>query len=143
MILQRDGRMEIMNPWIKKNGCYLMCLLFYINKFTNTELSPESMAGPMFRLFVRNGWMSDAAWIKDPEAILGWGGVQCEYADKHEPPTRVCGEGEFEILYFRHPEVGGHFVCGDGNGNVTYDPWGVSRAATEGTLVSKRVFAKS
>jgi len=48
--------------------------------------------------------------------------------------------GILEVLYFEHPDVGGHFVAGDGSEHVTYDPWGVSVAATEGTLVSKRVF---
>ena len=140
MILQRDGRLK---PEIQKHGCYLMCLLWYANKFTNMSLSPEMINGGMWNLLVKRGWMTDKAYIMDPEAILDWCGVKATYSGKHETPDVFCGEREFEILYWKHPEVGGHFTAGDGKGRVTYDPWGISRAATEGALLSKRIFRRA
>ena len=137
MILQRDGRLR---PEIQANGCYLFCLLWYANKFTNMSLSAEMISNGIYRLLMKHKWMDEQAYINDPEAILNWCGVDCTYTDKHETPDRMCGPKEFEILYWKHPSVGGHFTAGDGRGRVTYDPWGVSKAATEGALISKRIF---
>ena len=64
------------------------------------------------------------------------------YPDRHEPPDRVCAPNEFEVLYWKHTELGGHFTGGDGNGVCTFDPWGWGRIAREGTLVSKRIFRR-
>jgi len=139
MILQRDGRL---GPEIHKSGCYLMSLLWFANKFTNMSLSAETIDAGLFTLFVRNKWMNDQAYILKPEAILNWCGVKCVYTDAHEPPGRMCDKKEFEILYWRHPDLGGHFTAGDGKGRCTYDPWGESKAVAEGMLLSKRIFKR-
>ena len=120
-----------------------MCLLWYANKFTNLQVEPSTVSEEMFLLFMRHGWMTEQAYIQNPQAILNWCGVNCTYTGRHEPPERQCEDDEFEILYWKHPEVGGHFTAGDGAGRVTYDPWGVSKAASEGTLISKRIFRRS
>jgi len=140
VILQKDGRLQ---TEIQKHGCYYMSLLWYANKFTNMSLSVELIDAALFKRFVINEWMSEGAYILDPEAILNWCGVKCYYTNKHEDPDVICGPTEFEILYWRHPEVGGHFTAGDGKGRVTYDPYGVSKAASEGTLMSKRIFRRT
>lgn len=140
MILQRDGRLR---PAIQESGCYYMSLLWYINKFTNASLSAETINDGMFTLFMKRGWLTEDAFVNSPQQILNWGGVDCVYTDQHEPPDRVCADNEFEILYWKHPQSGGHFTAGNGFGICTYDPWGVSKSATEGTLVSKRIFVRS
>ena len=137
MILQRDGRFR---KEIQEEGCYLMCILWFANKFTNMQIEPSSVSDGMYTLFMRHGWMNERCRILDPEAMLNWCGVDCVYTDRHETPSRMCDKREFEILYWKHPEYGGHFTAGDGRGRVTYDPWGVSKAATEGALISKRIF---
>ena len=139
MILQRDGRLR---QEIQEHGCYLMSLLWWANKFTNMQVEPSAVNDRMYVLFMRHLWMDEQAYILDPEGILNWCGVDCTYTDKHETPDRMCSEKEFEILYWKHPSVGGHFTAGDGRGRVTYDPWGVSKAATEGALISKRIFVR-
>jgi len=140
MILQIDGRLK---PEIHKHGCYLLCLLYFANKFTNMEVDPASVNDGMWKLFTRREWMNEQAYILNPEAILNWCGVNCTYTNTHETPDRICDDREFEILYWRHPETGGHFTAGNGKGIVTYDPWGVSKAATEGALMSKRIFRRA
>lgn len=136
MILQRDIRLK---KEIVEYGCYLMCLLYFANKYTNTPLSPNRINGSLWYKFLQNNWMQSNCFIRDPGAILRALGLKADYTDKHEPPEYPCKANEIEILYFKGPE-GGHFVCGDGRGHVTYDPWGVSRAVSEGELVSKRIF---
>ena len=137
MILQRDERLK---KQIQDEGCYFMSILFLVNKYTNIKLSTEFI-NQIFDVLVSVKAMSPDCYILDPEDIFNYLGMDVEYTDQHEAPTRLCEDDEIEILYFFGP-AGGHFVAGDGRGNVTYDPWGVSRAVTDGRLVSKRIFRR-
>lgn len=137
MILQTDSRLR---KEIHDDGCYYMSILFLVNKYTGLELSADFIDA-MFDMFVSIGAMSRECYILDPDRIFGHLGLKVKYTDMHERPERKCRPDEIEILYFFGP-AGGHFVAGDGNGNVTYDPWGASRAVAEGRLVSKRIFRR-
>lgn len=137
MILQRDGRMR---KEIQEYGCALMSILWFANKFTNMQIDPASVSDGMYVLFQRHGWMTDTCKILKWQEIFNWCGVKCTYTNRHEPPDRYCDDDEFEILCWKHPVYGWHFTAGDGAGRCTYDPYGVSKAATEGTLISKRIF---
>ncbi len=118
MILQRDPRMR---EEIKKNGCYLMSLLYLANKLTNVPLSAQLITGDLFDVFVANGWMNANCYILNPERILRYFGVEASYTGVHEKPDRPCAAGEIEVLYFKHPTAGGHFVAGDGSGHIAFD----------------------
>lgn len=139
MILQRDLRLR--KP-IREYGCYYMCLLYIANKYTNVPLTIQRINNQLYHKHVQNGAMTANCFIRHPDTILRGLGLKATYTNRHESPDYQCADSEIEILYFRHPEYRGHFVCGDGRGNVTYDPWGVSIAATEGKLVSKRIFRR-
>lgn len=117
-----------------------MCLLFLANKHRNVSLTIQKINNSLYFKYVQQGTMTAQCFVKKPDTILRGLGLKATYTDRHEPPDYQCGPNEIEILYFTHPVAGGHFVCGDGKGNVTYDPWGVSKSATEGTLESKRIF---
>jgi hypothetical protein len=123
-----------------------MSILFLCNKYTNREISPE-LINELYHVFQKHthhgkSWMDEECTINYPQHIFGYLGLDVKYTDRHEPPARICNSRQIEILYFHHPEYGGHFVCGDGLGRVTYDPWGVSMAATKGELKSKRIFRR-
>lgn len=137
MILQRDTRLRV--P-IREHGCYYMSLLYLMNKFTNYPLSVQKINGQIYFGAIQQGHMTSQCYIQDPSGLLKWLGWRATYTGEHETPDYECGPNEAEILYFYHPEVGGHFVVGDGKGHVAYDPWGVSRTATAGVLKSKRIF---
>jgi len=138
MILQRDRRL---NSNIQKYGCYFMSILWHINRLRNIALD-DSVIESFYEEAVRLGYMGETCWIRDPDGIFALGGLQTKYTQEHAPSTRVCADDEIEILKWVHPDGSprSHFVAGDGLGNTTYDPWGVSRAATEGRLESKRIF---
>jgi hypothetical protein len=137
MILQRDPRLR---PEIQEWGCYYMCLLWWANKLTNIALDTR-IINHLFVTFDRHGWLLSDCFVQDPTAILQYLGVDAEYTDKHEPPTRQCGPHEFEIIKWVLPRTGSaHFAAGNGRGTVTYDPWGISQAVTSGRLDSKRIF---
>jgi hypothetical protein len=138
MILQRDPRLRAaINDW----GCYLCSIFFLVNKYTNRELSTD-LINTLYHVFHKRRWIDEECTILNPNAIFGYLGMDVKYTDRHERPSRTCAHDEVEILYFEHPQYGGHFVVGDGWGHVAYDPWGVSRTATDGTLVSKRIFRR-
>jgi len=137
VILQRDQRLR---PNIKRWGCYYMSILFLANKYKNTPFSVTTINNNFYLGNVQRGAMDKQCFIKDPDAVFASAGLKVQYTGKHEDKTRACKRGEIEILYYEHPDLGGHFVAGDGRGNVAYDPWGVSMAVEEGELVSKRIF---
>lgn len=147
MILQRDKRLL---PEIQKQGCYFMSLLFFINKFTNNRWTTDSING-FYKAMVEMDYIHadsdftrvdiEDATIINPERILRMKGLIVNYNDRHDPPGYICGPNEFEILKFVNGSMG-HFVCGDGEGNVTYDPWGESSTVAFGVLRSKRIFKR-
>ena len=85
--------------------------------------------------------MTTGCFINSPDTLLRILGWPAKYTGVHEGPEYECKDDEVEILRF---ELGNqsHFVVGDGNGRVTYDPMGVSKTVAEGRLVSKRIFRK-
>ena len=138
MILQRDSRLKAeINEW----GCYLMSILFLVNKYTNRELSPD-IINELYHTFHKKGWIDEEIRILDPNSIFAYLGLSVRYTDRHESPEVECREDEIEILRWEHSVYGGHFTVGNGKGVCTYDTWGVSHAATEGTLASKRIFRR-
>ena len=145
MILQKDKRLI---PELREAGCYFMSICFLLNKYQGTEWSPE-LINEFYQKVAAKGFVladedftsvSDYdATIKNPEAIFVEKGLYVRYTDKHELPSRICGEDEFEILKFVHGNHT-HFVVGTGCGQVAYDPWGVSDTVKYGHLDSKRIF---
>jgi len=142
MILQRDPRL---NDRINKFGCYLMFIFYNVNKYTNYMFDPP-IINDLYEVFIGHGYVDHDCYIIDPEAIFSFLDMPVKYTDKHESIFRRCREDEFEALMFRldrprhKPWI--HFTAGSGNGTVTYDPWGCSRAVAEGRLVSKRIFRR-
>lgn len=137
MILQIDQRLRV--P-INKYGCYFMSLLFLINKYTNLALSAAWINGRIYTGAMQKGFMDANCYMIDPTGFCKWLGWDATYTGKHEPPGYVCKPGEVEILRYEHQKYGAHFVVGDGNGGVAYDPYGVSLSVKEGELKSKRIF---
>lgn len=138
MILQRDTRLP---ENIRTDGCYFMSLLWWANKLANVPLDTSRIQDVIYPHCLSHKWLNRELYIFDPDAILAYLGVDARYHGQHDAPTRVCGDNEFEILLFHYsPKDWYHFTAGDGLGNVTYDPWGVSITATRGSLKSKRIF---
>jgi len=137
MILQTDRRLR---EKIREEGCYFMCLLWYGNKYGHYELDPDKI-NELYKLFVDNDWMTEKCKILHPNNIINLLGVRALYTDRHEKPSRMCKDGEFEILCFGLGDML-HFTAGDGKGHITYDPMGESKTARDGLLMSKRIFMR-
>ena len=135
MILQRDARL---NAAIHKFGCYMMDILFLCNKYKNVELSAGDI-NDLYILFIDAKYMDEECFINDPASIFGFMGLPVYYYDRHDSPDYMCGKDEIEILHFQYIDWK-HFVTGDGQGHVAYDPYGMSKAVRLGELKDKRVF---
>ena len=117
-----------------------MSILFLVNKYTNFPLSAD-LINKLYHEFNKYGWMDQECTILNPNAIFGHLKMDVRYTDRHEPPERKTMKSEVEILKFTSPH-GSHFVVGDGNGNVAYDPYGISKAVRDGSIESKRIFRR-
>ena len=142
MILQRDPRL---NDKINKYACYLMFIFYNVNKYTNYMFDPP-IINDLYKAFVEHGYIDRDCYVIDPEAIFGFLDMPVKYTGKHESIFRRCRGDEIEALMFRldrpNRRPWKHFTAGSGNGTVTYDPYGISRAVAEGRLVSKRIFRR-
>lgn len=135
MILQIDPRLR---PEIQEFGCYLMSVLFFVNKYTNLPLSPD-IINQLYTRFIPLGWMDEQCTILNPNAIFGYLKLPVLYHDRYDPPDYICKPDEIEILKWENGNQS-HFTAGNGHGIVTYDPMGCAKTVKYGKLVSKRVF---
>jgi len=115
-----------------------MSILFLSNKYTNCELSCGSILD-VYTIAIDGGWMDDECFINDPEAIFSFMGLPVYFYDRHDPPFYSCQKDEIEILKFQYINWQ-HFVVGDGQSHVAYDPYGTSKAVRLGELKDKRIF---
>ena len=137
MILQRDTR--LLEP-IRRWGCYFMSILFLTNKYKNVHLSADYI-NELYGILIGKWVMDSKCFIKDPEGVFSWVGMNVKFSDRHEPVDYACLPREIEILRYQ-VDAWIHFVVGDGQGHVAYDPWGDSRAVREGVLQDKRIFRR-
>lgn len=123
---------------IQKDGCYFMDLLYHGARLSGQPMSVERV-NQLYSIAVAEGMMRSDCYILDPAGILSLAGARVEYLGKM-PSEYTCKEDEFEILRMTRGEVS-HFVCGNGIGIVTYDPWRPSSQTAEyGNVHSKRIF---
>lgn len=140
MILQIDPRLKSDPAWAE-NGCALMSCFFFVNKFTNYPFDPKAIL-TLGQFFRENHLVEKDLRILDWERIFNFfPSMYVHYTDRHEPPSRMCHDKEFEILQWYNPRTGlKHFTAGNGYGYETYDPLGTSVTVKEGFLQTKRIF---
>jgi hypothetical protein len=149
MILQRDQWIEVNYPEIRDNGCYLFSIVWFAVMYEHISVSAQSICEELYPRAVKRGYVGNEAyplWMINSEGVFGLLGMDVEYRG-HFPSDYQCKAGEFEILKYHHRmNDWDHFVAGNGQGIVTYDPWGAvapynySITVSEGVLESKRIF---
>jgi len=140
LILQNDSRLR---SEIRRFGCYFMDLLWHANRLKRVELDTDIIR-QLYIEFVGKGWMHKDCYIKNPDSILGFFGLPV--TTRKESRYYFCSPNEFEVLKYSvslNHGTWNHFVAGDGFSHVTYDPYGVSRAVSEGMLIDKRIFRRN
>jgi len=136
MILQTDARL---NRAINKYGCYFFSILFLGVKHTRYALDCGEILD-LYLVAIDNGYMDEDLYIEDPDGIFSMMNLVTRYSGKHESNFYECKKDEIEILRYIHPEGYGHFVAGDGEGHIAFDPMGMSQAVKHGYMASKRIF---
>ena len=118
-------------------GCYFLSLLHVAERVSGKDIDPA-------RAYVAcrdEGLIRVDCFVNDPPEVLaryaggGW-------TVRKEPANYQCLKDEIEILYFERVSPGviyPHFVVGDGNGKVLWDPWKGSLTVSAGQLKSKRI----
>lgn len=151
MILQRDPWIAANYPQIKDGGCYLFSLIWFGVVYGHVSVDAQFICEDLYPMMTKRHYIGKEGvplFILRPDLILEMLGVDVEYRG-HMPADYVCKSGEFEILKYHHrANDWDHFVAGNGNGIVTYDPWGAvdpydhSITVSEGVLESKRIFKR-
>jgi hypothetical protein len=124
-----------------EEGCYFLCLVHLAEQITGERIDAiPVLLEALDKTLVKTDCtvlaaekvmqlMTGVAWIKSHE-------------DADYRPT----DGQLEVLRFERKTGAAtwvHFVVGDGEGSVVYDPLGSSRTVREGTLVAKRIFTRA
>lgn len=120
-----------------EGGCYFLSLLYLSEKISGADIDPLEA----YEVAVSLGMMGEDCFVKAPSAVLDFY-AGSKWAVTKEAAHYATQEGELEILRYERPTPGntfGHFVVGDGEGSVEWDPLGQSRTVKDGSLVSKRI----
>jgi hypothetical protein len=121
-----------------ESGCYLLCM---VKIAEDLQGGRRIDAVEKYLECVHQGYCREDCFILNPTAIMhylygGW------WQWKKEEANYKPHGGEFEILRYEWPtpsKIWSHFVLGDGQGGVAYDPLGHSNTVANGDVVSKRI----
>lgn len=146
MVLQTDKELgAFINEW----GCYFCSLLavaeeqrkkvFEAHEVMSIYLAAMHVGIISKEVWDENGRPKDGCTVLDPDALLrlagGKGSVRKVDGSGYKAAT-----GEWQILRFHNQRTGfSHFVLGDGNGKVRFDPLGHSVTVKEGRVVDQRI----
>jgi hypothetical protein len=138
---------------IGRTGCYFLSILKLAEKWGG----PRRDALLEYENAVGRGTLGNDCMVLDAGRLLsiltnnGWTCLKA--GPGHELPlTYQCASAEeLEILRYERPVEPGdtasseraHFVVGDGQGKLSWDPYGESRTVRVGKVVSKRVFRRT
>lgn len=128
------------NNVIRKYGCYVLSIakIAYDEK-AFCEDNVRCRIATNIEIGKALGYLTANLRVLDPVKMFVLFGLLVKYNDRHDPPHEMCRPEQREILYFENGNMG-HFVVGNGMGDVAWDPWLNSNTVQYGKLVSKRIF---
>jgi len=126
---------------IAAEGCYFLSLLRAAENETGEYIDPYAT----YLKAVALHYMGDDCYITDPAALMQLVTGK-RWAVSKESRSFQATANDIEILRFERVETSktwAHFVLGDGQGAVEYDPYGDSKTVRSGALISKRIFRRA
>ena len=132
-----EARQKIMLE-LGTGGCYFLSLIHIAEDLYGGR---RIDAVERFEEAKRSGLCLEDGFILHPEGIMSLLYPAPWYYHK-EGAGYAPMSGEFEVLRYERPTpkvIYSHFVVGDGQGGVAYDPLGKSETVEHGTLQSKRI----
>jgi hypothetical protein len=119
---------------IGDSGCYFLSLLRLYGY--------EMQAPSLFIDFTRLKWLDEDCYVRDPAAICNFLDNTKRHRVVYAAADYILQPDEREILRYERKTTGttfSHFVVGNGQGRVEWDPLGDSLTVKNGSLVSKRI----
>jgi hypothetical protein len=131
-----EPRQKIMLS-LGEGGCYVLSMVHVAEDLGGHRIDAVKAYLDLVRVGIlrEDGYVNDASAVMEALAGGQWG-------VRKEGPDYTPKSGEFEILRFERPTpkvIYSHFVLGDGQGRVRYDPLGGSQTMALGSVVSKRI----
>lgn len=120
---------------IGEYGCYFLSIIRAAEKRTGQSVNPIAAYCDM----QAKGYLGAHCFMEKPDAMLSEL-AGAPFSVRRESKFYRAKGGEIEVLRYEWKH-GGHFVLGDGRGQVAYDPLGESNTVKYGTLESKRIFS--
>ena len=123
---------------IGRYGCYFLSIVEAAERETGKNF-------PIMSTFLdmsKRGYIGEDSYILAPDRIMTELTGKA-YAVRHESKSYKAKAGEIEILRYewrRKGDVSAHFVLGDGNGRVAFDPLDGANTVKNGVVESKRIF---
>ena len=136
MLRQNDERLNPISTW----GCAFCSCLYIIEKVTEKTFSPKEILNLWF-LNLAEGDIDIESSMENWQGVINDVVPGLKYLG-HFSPNYVPSHDEYEILLYEREDGYKHFVVGDGQGCVEWDPWENSRTVSEGKLTSKRIFKR-
>jgi hypothetical protein len=132
-----EPRQKIMLA-LGEGGCYFLCLI-RLAESLHSDYRIDAV--PTYLQAIKDKNLQEDCTVLNPAGIMQtlYGG---RWYYHKEGISYKCGPGEFEILRYERPtpaKVFSHFVLGNCNGGIEYDPLGESHTVANGYLVSKRI----
>ena len=122
-------------------GCYFLAILRAAELSTNKSLDAVNC----FLECARKGWIDADCWVNFPEDIYGYF-VGGKWKCRKDAKEYVPASGDVVILRYERTTTAGttsHFVLGDNDKNIIYDPMGASETVMHGQLVSLRIISRA
>jgi hypothetical protein len=129
-------------PDIRSYGCYFLSLLFQLDRLFSLGIMDHKIIQAIYEAESKDFDLGPECYISNPKGLANHvARGKTDFLGRFDR-FYVCRENEFEVCRWFNPNTDfGHFVAGDGKGNVIYDPIeGGSRTVREGYLESKRIF---
>ncbi len=145
MILQTDPALP---QEINDFGCYFTSCLYHAERKTGTTFDVDRVL-EIYQKAKAHGIVGDQCYVERPVSLMALAGAIFDSVDKAGVGVNPDAKGA-ELLHFHRdadtPKGMGnamhdHFVAGDGQGNVAFDPLGDSNTVKYGFLQNKRIFS--
>ena len=123
---------------IGKDGCYFLSIIHLAETIRCQPID----AIQIYHHAVEQEWITSDCYIKHPDKLLSYL-TSTRWSIRKEPSSYEPRPGELCILRYERKEgmrTWAHFVVGDRDKKIVYDPYGASKTVAMGYLASMRIF---
>lgn len=130
----RQDAKEITIPWVDQNGCAMLSVMYWANRYKNVSFSPLAIERDYYALREAGGLV-----VIENEILVSWiqafkfYGMDVKFVQTEDASDFCIYEWYNERTKLRHFTPGEKGLC-------LFDPLGFSITVREGIIKSKRCF---